>query len=501
MSTSLSADTPPTGASTDTPNSASPPAEFAVPAGLPVGDGWVETAAARDVVFPYDGTVVAAAPVGTAELATRAVDEAVAVAPAMAALPSHARKAALLGARDALAADREAFERLLVLETGKPLVDCRVEVARTLVTLETAAEEVARLHGETVPLDLLPSGEGLIGYWTRRPIGVVVGVTGFNYPLLLAAHKIAPAIAAGCPIVVKPAPATPLATLWLVDLIRRTGALPAAAVQLVTGDVEVGRALVEDRRIGAVSFTGSAAAGHAIARNAAPTKVLLELGSNAALVVAADADLAAAADAVLRGGYYASGQACISVQRVLVEAPVREEFLALLGARMAEVTVGDPRSPETRVAPLIDEAATSRVTTWIESAVAAGATLVTGGVRAGRAIAPTLLADVPDGQQAWDEEIFGPVVCVRTVTDLDSAFAEVNRSRYGLHVSVFTRSLATAFAAIERLDAGGVVVNEVPGFRADNMPYGGVKDSGAGREGPRFAVEELTVTRMAIIRP
>ncbi|MEV0390307.1 aldehyde dehydrogenase family protein [Nonomuraea sp. NPDC050643] len=468
------------------------------PAGLPIGDGWEATADTTDVTFPYDGSLVARAPLGGPAQAARAVEEALAVAPAMAALPSHARRAALMRAHDALSERRAEFERLLVLETGKPLVDCQVEVARTLVTLVTAAEEVARLHGETVPLDLLPSGEGLVGFWTRRPIGVVVGITGFNYPLLLAAHKIAPAVAAGCPVIVKPAPATPLATLWLVHLLRAAGALPPAAVQLVTGDVEVGRTLVEDRRIGAVSFTGSAAAGHAIARAAAPTKVLLELGSNAALVVAADADLEAAADAVVRGGYYASGQACISVQRVLVEEPVRERFVSLLADRVKHVAVGDPRLPATRVAPLIDEAATGRVLEWI---AASGAEVVTGGRRDGRAIAPTVLDGVADGAAAWDEEIFGPVVCVRSVPGLDEAFATVNRSRYGLHAAVFTRSLATAFAAIERIEAGGVVVNEVPGFRADNMPYGGVKDSGIGREGPRFAIEELTVTRMAIIRP
>ncbi|NUR93077.1 MAG: aldehyde dehydrogenase family protein [Nonomuraea sp.] len=467
------------------------------PDGLPIGDGWVTTEDATDVIFPYDGSVAGRAPLGTPALAARALEEALAVAPAMAALPSHARRAALMAAHDALESRREEFELLLVMETGKPLVDCRVEVARTLVTLATAAEEVARLHGETVPLDLLPSGEGLVGFWTRRPIGVVVGITGYNYPLLLAAHKIAPAVAAGCPVIVKPAPATPLATLRLVHLLRE-GGLPPAGVQLVTGDVEVGRTLVEDRRIGAVSFTGSAAAGHAIARAAAPTKVLLELGSNAALVVAADADLEAAADAVVRGGYYASGQACIAVQRVLVEEPVREEFVALLAARVKDVAVGDPRLPGTRVAPLIDPAATDRVLTWIGEA---GADVVIGGSRVDRAIAPTVLADVPDGAAAWDEEIFGPVVCVRGVPDLETAFAAVNRSRYGLHASVFTRSLSTAFAAIDRIEAGGVVVNEVPGFRADNMPYGGVKDSGTGREGPRFAIEELTVTRMAIIRP
>jgi acyl-CoA reductase-like NAD-dependent aldehyde dehydrogenase len=247
-------------------------------------------------------------------------------------------------------------------------------------------------------------------------------------------------------------------------------------------------------RIGAVSFTGSAEVGHRIARSAAPRKVLLELGSNAALVVAADADLDAAAAAILRGGFYASGQACISVQRVLVEEPVAGALLDRLAAGLADVRVGDPRSPETRVSALIDTAAQKRVDEWVDEAVAAGARRLRDGV-------PTVLADVPDGVRAWDEEVFGPVVCVRTVPDLETAFDTVNASRYGLHASVFTRSLAAAFRAIDRLDVGGVVVNEVPGFRSDTMPYGGVKDSGIGREGPRFAVEELTVTRMAVIRP
>jgi len=469
------------------------------PEGLPIGDGWVEAPGAAPVRFPYDGSVVGEAPVGDVGLAYLAIDAARQIAPEVAALPSHRRRAALLGARDAIAAYRHDFEQLLVLETGKPLVDCRVEVARTLVTLETAAEEVARLHGETVPLDLMPAGEGLIGYWTRRPVGAVVGITGFNYPLLLAAHKIAPALAAGCPVIVKPAPQTPLVTLWLVHLLRAF--LPAAAVQVITGGADVGEALVTASGIGAVSFTGSATVGHAIARMAAPTKVVLELGSNSALIVAADADLDAAADAVVRGGFYASGQACISVQRVLVEAAVRDEFLARLVPLVEALPVGDPRLETTRVAPLIDAAAINRVRGWLADAIETGATLVTGGVFDGTALRPTILDGVRDGLHAWDEEIFGPVVCVRTVASVDDAIDTVNRSRYGLHASVFTRSLATAFAAIERLDVGGVVVNEVPGFRADNMPYGGVKDSGTGREGPRFAVEEFTTTRMAIIRP
>jgi acyl-CoA reductase-like NAD-dependent aldehyde dehydrogenase len=275
----------------------------------------------------------------------------------------------------------------------------------------------------------------------------------------------------------------------------------AAAVQLVTGDADVGVALTTDPRVAVVSFTGSAGVGHAIARAAAPRKVVLELGSNSALVVCADANLDAAASAVIRGGYYASGQACISVQRVIIEQAVAEEFTELLTGRMSEVVVGDPRDPATRVSSLINVASTARVLSWVDGARQAGARLRCGGDRAGTVIRPTLLADVPGGIPAWDDEIFGPVVMLRTVPDVDAALDAVNDSRYGLHASVFTSSLATAHRAIDELDVGGVVINDVPGFRSDVMPYGGVKDSGIGREGPRWAVEEFTVTRMAIIRP
>ena len=478
--------------------------EFPFPAGLPVGPGWVDGLPTEDVIFPFDGSVVAPAPVGDEETAARALEEALAVRKEVESLPSHVRRAALLGAHVSLAADRDRIEQLLVLETGKPLRDCRVEMDRTLLTLVTAAEEVARLHGETVPLDMLPSGEGLIGFWVRKPIGVVVGIAGFNYPMLLAAHKVAPALAAGCPVIVKPAPQTPLGTLWLVHALREAlvaAGGPAAAVQLVTGGVEVGRALTTDRRIGVVSFTGSAAVGHQIAKDAAPTKVLLELGSNAALIVAEDADLDAAAAAVIRGGFYASGQACISVQRVIVTAPVAEVFIDTVSAAMGDVVAGDPRDPDTQVSALIDSRSTDRVRGWVQAAVDAGAREVLGAATADRIARPTLLVDVPAGQPVWDEEIFGPVIAVRVVPDLEAAFDVANDTRYGLQSAIFTSSLATAFEALDRMEVGGLAVNEVPGFRSDVMPYGGIKDSGAGREGPRFAMEEYTVTRMAIIRP
>ena len=472
------------------------------PAGLPIGESWVDAPSTAPVIFPYDGSTVADAPVGDVGLARQALDHALAVRETVGRLPSYVRRKALQSVHSTISAEREAFIDLLVLETGKPLVDCRVEVDRTLLTLETSAEEVARLHGETVPLDLLPSGDGLLGFWVRKPIGVVVGITGFNYPLLLASHKIAPALAAGCPVIVKPAPQTPLATLWLVHLMRSAlleAGAPEAAVQLVTGGADVGATLTTDRRIGAVSFTGSAAVGHQIARDAAPTKVLLELGSNSALIVAEDADLDAAADAIIRGGYYASGQACISVQRVVAVDTIRSALLEKLDERLPSVVVGDPRDPSTRVSALIDPKSTARVRAWVDQSVDAGAKVAF--AAEGSELGPMVLTDVPSGQLAWDEEIFGPVIAVRSVPDLETAFRTVNESRYGLHASVFTSSLNTAFTAIDRLEVGGVVINEVPGFRSDVMPYGGVKDSGIGREGPRFAIEELTTTRMAIIRP
>jgi acyl-CoA reductase-like NAD-dependent aldehyde dehydrogenase len=477
--------------------------DLGTPSGLPIGPGWVAAPDHADVVFPYTGEIVGRAPVGDVDLAGQAIDQALAVADAVAAAPSRVRRAVLMAVHQRLASHRQQMEQLLVLETGKPVRDCRVEIARSLLTLETAAEEASRVTGETVTLDGLPAGDGMVGFYLRVPIGVVVGIAGFNYPLLLATHKIAPSLAAACPVVCKPAPQTPLSTLAFVHWLREAAAehgLPEASVQVVTGDAQVGARLTTDRRIGAVSFTGSAAVGHAIARDAAPTRTLLELGSNSAMVVAGDADLDRAVEAVARGGYYASGQACISVQRVLVEEPVYQQLVDRLRNRVEKVVVGDPRDEATEVSALIDAGSTRRVREWVDGAVAAGARVVAGDTD-GETLGPVVLRDVPDGEPLWDEEVFGPVVCVRAVPDVAEAFTQVNRSRYGLHASVWTASLETAFDAVRTLQVGGVIVNEVPGFRADTMPYGGVKDSGVGREGPRFAIDELTVTRMAVIRP
>ncbi|WP_120004406.1 aldehyde dehydrogenase family protein [Nesterenkonia muleiensis] len=475
-----------------------------VPEGLPIGSEWVRGMPTSPVIFPYDGSVVAQAPVGQPEHAAQALAAGSAAVKPVRGLTSEVRRKVLLHVHDALSGHREEFVDLLIAETGKVRRDCEMEFSRTLFTWSASAEEVAHIHGETVPLDMQASGAGMHGFWTRKPIGLVVGIAGFNAPLLLASHKIAPSLAAGCPVICKPAPATPLTTLWLAALVREAAAAhgaPEEMVQVVTGDAEVGRALVTDQRVAAVSFTGSDAVGHQIARDAAPRKTLLELGSNAALIVDAGADLAKAAEAVVRGGYYFNGQACIAVQRVICCEAVREEFLAELAPRVEALRVGDPRDPATDVAPLINQAATERTLDWIAEAQRAGAQVVHGGAETAGTVEPTVLLDVPESVAAWCEEVFAPVVAVRSVPDLQAALETVNRSRYGLHASIFTRSLASAFRALDELEVGGVVVNEVPGFRSDIMPYGGVKDSGIGREGPRFAIEELTVTRMAIIRP
>lgn len=475
---------------------------------LPIGADWIATANTIDIRFPYTGETVAIAGMADAAAAEAALTAAAAARKPYAATTTAQRVAILEDIHARVKADREKLIEILIYETGKPRRDCTVEVDRTLVTLRATCEEASRIHGETVSLDLQELGRGMIGYYTRKPAGVVVGIAGFNYPLLLATHKLAPALAAGCPVIIKPAPHTPLATLELLsytrDALAAHGA-PVAAAQLINGDAEIGQQLITDPRCQVVSFTGSAKIGHLIAKQAAPRRVALELGSNTGFIVAADADLDAAVDAVLRGAFYANGQACISVQRVLLVREIAEQFTKKLLARLPEIKYGDPRDPAVHVAPVINAASGERIRSWIAAAAEAGAKVLLDGRDTGSAdpaaLAPSVLADVPESCDVWAEEIFGPALALRTVESVAEAIAVVNNSRYGLQAAIYTASLEAAFAAIEQLEVGGVVVNEIPGFRSDIMPYGGVKDSGIGREGPRFAIEEFTVTRMAMIRP
>ena len=483
-----------------------------LPPGLPVGPGRKAPDRTEPMTDAWTGEHLRDVPQGTAALADEAMEHAEGLRPAARRTTSAARKRLVRTCAEALRERSAELEDLLVLETGKPRRDCRVEVQRTLSCWEAAAEEVGRNEGELVPVDLQPGGEDMIAWYRRRPLGTVVAIAGFNYPLLLASHKVAPALAVGTPSVLKPAPATALSALWLTAIVRgalREEGMDEGLLQCLTGGADVGRALVEDPRAAIVSFTGSARVGHRIARSAAPRRTVLELGSNAALIVTGSADLDEAVDAVVRGAFYANGQACISVQRVLVLDTVDPGFEDRLAEALDGVVVGDPWDEGTHVAALIDAGAAARVEASVAAARERGArvlgrapvpeTVASSGA-ARSLVAPQLLADVPTDDELWREEVFAPVACVRRVRDLDEAVRVANDSRYGLQAAIYTADLAEAHQAVDELEVGGVVVNQIPGFRSDVMPYGGVKDSGVGREGPRWAMEEYTVTRMAVVR-
>lgn len=481
-----------------------------VPYGLPIGEDWIETTSHDTICDVWTQEHITEVAQGTDAMAATALAAAESHRTMFVKTHSHTRKALLAACTAKLAERREELIELLIHETGKPRKDCRTEVNRTLSCWEAAAEEVGRDQGELVPVDLQPGGENMTAWYRRVPLGVVVGIAGFNYPLLLASHKVAPALAVGTPIVLKPAPAAPLSVLWLTTLIRQTldeHDLPRAIVQCLTGGPEVGHALVSDERTAVVSFTGSAQVGHKIAASAAPRKTVLELGSSAAMIVTGSANVDEAVDAVVRGGFYANGQACISVQRLIVLDEVDESFENRIREAVAHVKVGDPWDEDTDVAALIDDAARDRVVNQIDDALRQGASTLAeapGPSNVGpipdSLVTPQVLVDIPDGHTLWDEEIFAPVVCLRRVSDFDEAIRVANDSRYGLQASIYTNDLSQAYAAIDSLEVGGIVVNQVPGFRSDVMPYGGFKDSGAGREGPRWAAQEYTATRMALVR-
>lgn len=481
-----------------------------VPRGLPMGEDWEETASTDAINEVWAQTLLTEVAQGTETMATTAMAIAEGHRLTFAQTNGRTRKSLIRACAAKLADRSDDLVDLLISETGKPRKDCRTEVNRTLSCWEAAAEEVGRDQGELVPVDLQPGGEDMVAWYREVPLGVVVGISGFNYPLLLASHKVAPALTVGAPVVLKPAPAAPLSVLWLTAIIREAlheNGLARGIVQCITGGPEVGQALVSDARAAVVSFTGSAKVGHTIAATAAPRKAVLELGSNAAMIVTGSADLDEVVEAVVRGGFYANGQACIAIQRLIVLDDVDASFEERLREAVSGVKVGDPWFEDTDVAALINNASRDRVVGQIEDALRQGASVLAEvpvssdlAQKSGSLVAPQILVDVPDGHLLWDEEIFAPVVCLRRVGDFDEAIRVANESRYGLQASIYTSDLAQAYAAIDTLEVGGVVVNQVPGFRSDVMPYGGVKDSGVGREGPRWAASEYTATRMALVR-
>jgi aldehyde dehydrogenase (NAD+) len=452
-----------------------------------------------EVHHPHDGSLVAVVAVPTPQQTEDAIAAAHAVRAEAAATPAHVRAAALNYVADQLAARSEEVARLITAENGKPLKWARGEVARGVSTFRWAAEEARRFSGELQRLDTDAAATGRIAVTRRFPRGPVLGISPFNFPLNLVAHKIAPAIAVGAPIVLKPAPKTPLAALLLGELLAATD-LPAGMVSVLTVPNERASALTADPRLPVVSFTGSGPVGWSI-KDAVPRKhVTLELGGNAAVVVAADyRDLDWAAGRIATFSNYQGGQSCIAVQRVLVAREVYDRFVPLLVDKVKSQVTGDPSDESTDVGPLIDVAAAERVESWVDEAVDKGAKLLTGGARDNASYAPTVLADVPTDATVSRQEVFGPVLTVTPFDTVEDAFALVNDSEYGLQAGVFTHDIQTAFAAHRQLEVGGVIVGDVPSYRADQMPYGGVKASGVGREGLRAAMTDYTEERVMVL--
>ena len=432
--------------------------------------------------------------------ATELAGRVAAAFPKTAALPAHARAKVLTGVSEGIEREREVFSRLICEEVKKPVKEARREVARAVFTFRWAAEEAQRASGELLPLDLDASSEGRIALTRRFPRGPALFITPFNFPLNLVAHKVAPAIAVGAPFVLKPAPQAPRTAAKLAQLVRDAG-WPKDAMAVVSATIPAAEVLVKDERFGTLSFTGSAKVGWHLKSIAGKKHVVLELGGNAAVLVAADADLAWAASRCAWGAYYYSGQSCISVQRIFVEAPVYEEFKGLLLKQIAELKVGDPLDAKTDVGPLIDSKAADRVESWIKEAVEAGGKLLCGGKREGLVIAPALLENVPDRCKLSCEEAFGPVATIEKADSRARAIERMGEGVYGLQAGMFTRDLRAILAAWQSLPVGGLIVNDIPTYRSDAMPYGGVRDSGAGREGARYAMEELTELRTLVIKP
>ena len=455
-----------------------------------------ETAVIR---APHDGSEVGvAALAGPAEVRA-ALDANVAAARAAREMPAYARAAALRQVADGLEAARAELARTLALEAGKPISQAKLELDRTMFVFRDAAEEATRIDGQVLPADVVPSAKGRIALTRRFPLAPVVGITPFNFPILLAAHKIAPAMACGATITVKPPPQDPLTTLRLAELVKGSG-YPEGAVNITPCHVEVAQILIEDPRVRVITFTGSAKAGWAIRAKAGSKRVLLELGGNAAVIIEPDADLAWAASRCAVGGFTYAGQSCISTQRILVHESVYKTFLDDFLPRVRQLQVGDVLDEKTDVGPMIDQPAAERVERWIGEATAAGAEVALGGTRKGVFLEPTVLLHTTPEMKVNCEEVFAPLVTVTPYQSLNDAIAWANASPYGLQAGVFTTNLQTMFKAHAELDVGAVNGNDIPGFRVDRLPYGGAKASGLGREGVRYAIEEMTERRVLTLK-
>jgi acyl-CoA reductase-like NAD-dependent aldehyde dehydrogenase len=467
---------------------------------LPIGTERVTTGDAISVRSPYDGAELGQVP----KCGPEEVDRAVAAARDVhtAETPPAWWRAEILDRAARLLAERTYdFARIIAAEAAKPLKTARIEAQRAVSTFTFAAVEARSLTGDLVPMDASDTGENKLAFTLRVPIGVVGAISPFNFPLNLVAHKLAPAIAAGCPVVLKPASQTPLSALALADLLLDECGLPAGHLSVVTGGGgSVGNALVDHPDVSMITFTGSPEVGWGIRGRAPKKKVSLELGNNAPVIIEADADHESAARKISVGGFSHAGQSCISTQRVYVHESVAKGFLDALVPKVEALVVGDPLEEATDVSTLISTDERDRVAAWIDEASAGGADVLTGGTVEGPFLRPTVLANVKPDMKVCTHEVFGPVVAVQAYTDVDEALRLANDTRYGLQAAIFTADLGTALRAVRTLDYGGVLVNEVPTYRTDQMPYGGVRDSGNTREGPHFAVREMTEQRLVVLQ-
>ena len=459
---------------------------------------WLEEGDIVDVRAPYDGALIAHVYQGRREHADAAIAAAVKAFGTTRRLPAFERQRVLRQIATGIHDRKEEFSRTIAQEAGKPIKSARTEVDRAVFIFNIAAEETVRGYGEYLPLDWQQSTAGRWGIVKRFPLGPIAGITPFNFPLNLVAHKVAPAIAAGCSMVLKPAPQTPLTALLLAEVIQQAG-WPDGGLNVVLLSNEDSGLLVSDERIKLISFTGSAAVGWAIKNNAGKKKVVLELGGNSGVIVHSDTDLAYAADRCVTGGFGYAGQTCISVQRILVEQSVYGKFTDLLVEGVKKLKTGDPMEESTDVGPLIRESDAIRVTNWVEEAVRSGAHLLVGGGRKASIVNPTVLTSTKADMKVNCQEIFGPVVTVEPYQNFDEALRRINNSNYGLQAGLFTRDVKLLFQAYDELEVGALIAGDIPSFRIDQMPYGGIKDSGLGREGLRYAIEEMTEPKLLVM--
>ncbi|CAO1654502.1 aldehyde dehydrogenase family protein [Parasphingorhabdus sp. NYA22] len=452
-----------------------------------------------EVTDKYTNEVAFRTALATPDVIEEAIAGAVSATEPMARMASYERQNVLQHCVDRFKERYDELAYSLCVEAGKPIKDAEGEVGRLIDTFRIAAEESVRNYGEVQPLDISARAKGYMGMWKRVPIGPCSFISPFNFPLNLAAHKIAPAIAVGCPFVMKPASKTPLGAIIMGEILAETD-LPKGAFSILPASRDGADLFTTDERLKLLSFTGSPGVGWDLKAKAGKKPVILELGGNAAVVVDADADLDDALERIVFGAFYQSGQSCIGVQRIIIHESIYDKFRDMLVAKTKTLVSGDPKDRDTFIGPMISEGEASRLHGWIESAVAGGAKLLCGGNRKGNMLEATLLENVDSSADAYREEAFGPLALLSKFSDFGAAMDEVNDSKFGLQAGIFTRDLFKSLDAWDHLDVGGVVINDVPSYRVDNMPYGGVKDSGLGREGIRFAMEDMTEIRNLVIR-